>query len=68
MIPHEWARFQRFSESFGFLFVDIHRFKPLGNSVTVSAIKAIAEQMMLAPDGKSVLKHTVMKKSTKDCT
>lgn len=45
MTPREWARLQGFPDSFLLELSDTHLYKQFGNSVTVSVIKAIAEQI-----------------------
>lgn len=45
MTPREWARLQGFPDSFKLELSDTHLYKQFGNSVTVSVIKAIAEQI-----------------------
>lgn len=45
MTPREWARLQGFPDSFVFPLADTHSYKQLGNSVTVSVIEAIANEI-----------------------
>ena len=45
MTPREWARLQGFPNDFVLELSDTHLYKQFGNSVTVSVIKAIAEQV-----------------------
>jgi len=45
MTPREWARLQGYPDSFELKLADVHLYKQLGNSVTVTVIKAIAEQI-----------------------
>lgn len=45
MTPREWARLQGFDDSFQLKLADVHLYKQLGNSVTVSVIKEIAESI-----------------------
>lgn len=45
MTPREWARLQGFPDSFSLPLADVHLYKQLGNSVTVSVIQAIAKQI-----------------------
>lgn len=45
MTPREWARLQGFPDSYKLVLADVHLYKQLGNSVTVPAIKAIAEKI-----------------------
>ena len=45
LTPREWARLQGFSDSFKLELSDAQLYKQFGNSVTVSVIQAIAEQI-----------------------
>ncbi len=45
MTPREWARLQGFPDSFVLELSDTHLYKQFGNSVTVSVIEAIANQI-----------------------
>ena len=45
MTPREWARLQGFPDSFKLELADTHLYKQFGNSVTVSVIEAIAENI-----------------------
>lgn len=51
MTPREWARLQGFPDCFKLELADTHLYKQFGNSVTVSVIEAIANQI------KEVLKN-----------
>ena len=51
MTPREWARLQGFPDSFEMPLADTHLYKQFGNSVTVSVIEAIANNI------KEVLKE-----------
>lgn len=51
LTPREWARLQGFPDSFVLPLADTHLYKQLGNSVTVSVIKAISINI------KMVLEH-----------
>ena len=50
MTPREWARLQGFPDSYQLRLADTHLYKQLGNSVSVSVIQAIAEQIKLVLD------------------
>ena len=50
MTPREWARLQGFPDSYQLGLADTHLYKQLGNSVSVSVIQAIAEQIKLVLD------------------
>ena len=45
MTPREWARLQGFPEEFVLPLSDVHLYKQFGNSVTVSVIEAIANNI-----------------------
>lgn len=45
MTPREWARLQGFPDSFKQVLADTHLYKQFGNSVTVSVIEAIANEI-----------------------
>lgn len=45
MTPREWARLQGFPDSFEMPLADTHLYKQFGNSVTVSVIEAIANNI-----------------------
>jgi len=45
MTPREWARLQGYPNTFKLPLSDVHLYKQLGNSVSVSVIKAIAEEV-----------------------
>lgn len=45
LTPREWARLQGFPDDFVLPISDVHLYKQLGNSVTVSVIRAIAERI-----------------------
>ena len=45
MTPREWARLQGFPDDFKLELADTHLYKQFGNSVTVSVIEAIAENI-----------------------
>lgn len=45
MTPREWARLQGFPDSYKLELSDTHLYKQFGNSVTVSVIQAIAENI-----------------------
>ena len=45
MTPREWARLQGFPDSYVLELSDTHLYKQFGNSVTVSVIEAIANQI-----------------------
>lgn len=45
LTPREWARLQSFDEDFSFPCCDTTTYKQLGNSVTISVIKAIADKI-----------------------
>lgn len=45
MTPREWARLQGFTDTFKIELADVHLYKQLGNSVTVSVIRAIARNI-----------------------
>lgn len=45
MTPREWARLQGFPDAYRLNLADTHLYKQLGNSVSVSVIQAIAEQV-----------------------
>ncbi len=45
MTPREWARLQGFPDDFKLELADTHLYKQLGNSVTVTVIEAIAEEI-----------------------
>lgn len=45
MTPKEWARLQKFPEDFKFPVPKTYQYQQLGNSVTVSVIKAIAKEI-----------------------
>lgn len=45
MTPREWARLQGFDDDFVFPVADQHKYKQLGNSVTVPVIEAIAMEI-----------------------
>ncbi|MDR2546065.1 MAG: DNA cytosine methyltransferase [Lachnospiraceae bacterium] len=45
MTPREWARLQGFPDDFVLPLADVHLYKQLGNSVTVSVIETIANQI-----------------------
>ena len=45
MTPREWARLQGFPDSFTLPLSDVHLYKQLGNSVTVTVIEAIAQKI-----------------------
>src|SRR5690606_34079449 len=48
MTPREWARLQGFPEEprFRMEVADVHKYKQLGNSVAIPAVRATAEQMI----------------------
>lgn len=46
MTPREWARLQGFEDSFVLPVADVHLYKQLGNTVTVTVIKAIAQEII----------------------
>ena len=50
MTPREWARLQGFPEEFKIPLADTHMYKQFGNSVTVSVIEAIANNIKLVLD------------------
>ena len=45
MTPREWARLQGFPDSYKLILADTHLYKQLGNSVTVTVIEAIAQEI-----------------------
>lgn len=45
MTPREWARLQGFPENFTWNLADTHMYKQFGNSVTISVIEAIANEI-----------------------
>ena len=47
MTPREWARLQGFPDSFELPLANVHLYKQLGNSVTVSVIEEIAKKIKL---------------------
>ena len=47
MTPREWARLQGFDDDFVFPVADQHKYKQLGNSVTVPVIEAIAREIKI---------------------
>lgn len=47
MTPREWARLQGFKDDFVFPVADQHKYKQLGNSVTVPVIEAIAKEIKI---------------------
>jgi DNA (cytosine-5)-methyltransferase 1 len=57
MTPREWARLQGFPDSFRLPLADVHLYKQLGNSVTVTVIRAIAEKIKEALDSVSVARE-----------
>lgn len=51
MTPREWARLQGFPDDFKLVVADTHLYKQFGNSVTVSVIKAIADNIKKQLEG-----------------
>lgn len=45
LTPREWARLQGFPDDFKLIVADTHLYKQLGNTVTVTVIEAIAENI-----------------------
>ena len=45
LTPREWARLQGFPDNFKLIVADTHLYKQLGNTVTVTVIEAIAENI-----------------------
>lgn len=45
MTPREWARLQGYPDTFNLPLSDVHLYKQLGNSVSVSVIEAIAKEI-----------------------
>jgi DNA (cytosine-5)-methyltransferase 1 len=45
MTPREWARLQGYPDTYQLPLADVHLYKQLGNSVSVPAIEAIANQI-----------------------
>jgi len=45
MTPREWARLQGYPNSFDLPLADVHLYRQLGNSVSVSVIEAIAKEI-----------------------
>ncbi|HHW94482.1 MAG TPA: DNA cytosine methyltransferase [Mogibacterium sp.] len=54
MTPREWARLQGFPDDFKLVVADTHLYKQFGNSVTVPAIKIIAEQIKNRLESKKI--------------
>lgn len=52
MTPREWARLQGFDDDFVFPVADQHKYKQLGNSVTVPVIEAIAKEIKMVLDSQ----------------
>lgn len=46
MTPREWARLQGFPDTFKLPLADVHLYKQLGNSVTVTVIQTIATKIL----------------------
>ena len=51
MTPREWARLQGFPDSYRLPVADSHLYKQLGNTVTITVIRAIAEVILNYLDG-----------------
>ena len=45
MTPREWARLQGFPDSYKFVVSDTQLYKQFGNSVTLTVVQAIAEEI-----------------------
>lgn len=45
MTPREWARLQGFPDSYRFVVSDTQLYKQFGNSVTLTVVQAIAEEI-----------------------
>ena len=45
MTPREWARLQGFPDSYKFVVSDTQLYKQFGNSVTVTVVQAIADEI-----------------------
>jgi len=52
MTPREWARLQGFPDGFELPLADAHLYKQLGNSVSVPVIRAIANKIRQALEGR----------------
>ena len=53
MTPREWARLQGFPDGFKLPLADVHLYKQLGNSVTVSVIEEIAKKIKVVLEQKN---------------